>query len=55
LSTWFKLSELNFRFIGFMLCRNEITIYSVFGGLKSTIYIFISHNQFYKGTEITTI
>ena len=39
LSTWFKLSELNFRFIGFMFCRNEI-IYSVFWGLKSTSHCF---------------
>ena len=40
LSTWFKLSELNFRFIGFMFCRNEITIYSVFWGLKSISHCF---------------
>ena len=40
LSTWFQFSELNFRFIGFMFCRNEITIYSVFWGLKSTSHCF---------------
>ena len=40
LSTWFKLSELNFRFIGFMFCPNEITIYSVCWRLKSTIHCF---------------
>jgi hypothetical protein len=34
LSTWFKFSELNFEFIGFMFWRNEITIYSVFLGIK---------------------
>ena len=40
LSTWFQFSESNFRFIGFMFCRNEITIYSVFWGLKSTSHCF---------------
>ena len=40
LSTWFKFSEFNFGFIGFMFCRNEIIIYSVFRGLKSTSHCF---------------
>ena len=34
LSTWFKFSELNLRFIGFMFYRNKITIYSVFWRLR---------------------
>jgi hypothetical protein len=34
------LKDYNFRFIGFMFCRNEITIDSVFWGLKSTSHCF---------------
>ena len=41
LSTWFKFSELNFRYIGFLICRNEITIYSVYWEVKFTNHWFV--------------
>ena len=46
--TWFKFSELNFRFIEFMFCRNEITIYSVFLGLKSTSHCFAQLSKVWR-------